>query len=152
VGRAWLFRKPANEVEPEYEACLATWLVNRPGLNVDWAWWLVAVIHLRDVPGAEPAFLAYPQAEYEFMIYAIDPEQCPNPEPDAEIGYPILTPYEVVEQFHEVTDTDASRLCELGVRTILSGGLDPVEDHQAYWNQLIVKNVAEFRDGKNRTN
>jgi len=74
------------------------------------------------------------------MIITIDTEQSSEPQPDQE-QYPVSS-YEVVELLQVVENVEADRLCELGVRTILSGGLDPKKDHSSYWHQLVVKNTV----------
>ncbi len=143
-GKAWLLKMP----EDSQKAGLASWLVNRPGAHPYWQWWLVGVTHLRDVPGMKPAHKKYPEAEYEFLIFSIDPTACPNPEPDDPNGYPHLTPIDVVEQFHGIKDSDAVRLCEGAVQGIVNGVISPDQDYRSMWSQMIAGTVAHFSQGK----
>jgi len=96
----------------------------------------------------EPANKSYPEAEYECLIVAIDPDRCPKPDPDSEEGYPYLIPMDIEEQFHGISDADASRIGELVVRTILSGGLSPDEEQAAYWHRQIQSWVYKIASGK----
>jgi hypothetical protein len=150
VGRAWLLEKLVKTT-PSHDACLASWLVNRPGVH-PWSWWLVSLIHLRELPNVKAPFKRYPEAEYEFLICTIDPQLCAKPDPDSSKGYPLLAPMDIVEQFHGVSDSDANRICEASVRTILSGGLDPDQAHQPFWHHKMRALVAAYGTGKRPMN
>lgn len=145
-GRAWTYRIPK-----ENNSGVAAWLVNRPGAHPFWQWWFVAMIHLRDTPGLPPAYKRYPEAEYEFMIYSIDPTDCPNPEPDDPDGYPALSPIDVVEQFHGVSDVDASRICEGAIRAIVNGVASPDQDYRSVWRAMLETTVQHFKEGRHPT-
>lgn len=148
-GRAWLYRVP--EAMAGRHTSLAAWLVNRPGAHPFWQWWFVAVVHLRDTPGVGKAYKRYPEAEYEFMIYSIDPTSCPNPEPDDPDGYPALSPLDVVEQFHGVRDPDVERICEGAVRAIVNGNISPDQDYRHAWSLLLAGTVQHFKEGRHPT-
>ena len=142
-GKAWLLKAQADK-----PASLASWLVNRPGAHPHWQWWLVSVVHLRDVPGLPPANKQYPEAEFEFLIYSIDPTSCPNPVPDDDGGYPHLIPFDVVEHFHGIQDGEAVRLCEGAIYSIVEGIISPDQDYRPVWSQLIAGTVRHFVEGK----
>jgi hypothetical protein len=129
------------------------WLVNAPGAHPLWQWWVVALIHLRPIEGVRPAHKRYPEAEHEFIIFSIDPESCPEPDPEkAAEGYPHLVPIDVVEQFHGVGDHDAKRICESAVRAIVGGVLSPDQDYRGAWKKCIEGTVAHYRAGKHAEN
>jgi hypothetical protein len=152
-GRAWnldLTRIP----EGQKHATVASWLVNVPGAHPFWAYWTITVVTLKDLPGVPPAKKRYPEAEYEFMILAIDPERCPEPDPDKIIieGYPHLSPIDVIEQFHGISEADAGRLVDGAVRAVLSGHVSPDQDFRPAWRNLIAGTVQHFIEGKHPLN
>jgi hypothetical protein len=151
-GRAWVLNTK-TEV-PEHQACLGSWLVRVPGAHPFWEHWLVSIIHLRDIPGVRPAHKRYPEAEFEFGIYSINPERCPEPDPDQAVtpGYPLLEPPDVIEQFHGISDRDAFRVAEAGISAILNGRISPDQDFRAMWKRLIMGTVDHFIAGAHREN
>ena len=152
AGQAWLI--PNESTDPSHQASLASWIVNVPGAHPFWAYWMVAVCHLRPLPGVKPALKKYEEAEFEFLIATIDPELCPNPTPEYALseGLRFLTPIDVAEQFHGVTDHDAIRVCEGAIRAILQGAMSPDQDYRSVWRDVIQKTVGHFRDGKHPVN
>jgi hypothetical protein len=134
-------------MEPESPACLAAWLVNRPGAHPWWQFYIVSIVHLRDVPGVAPAKKTFPEAAYEFQITTIDPERCPSPEPEAG-SYPLLHPSDVIHQFHGVKDEDAVRIAELAVAAIVDGLLSPDSDFRSAWKDSLSKTVQHFIEGR----
>src|SRR4029077_7173447 len=117
-GRAWLLKMQPSL--PAHEACLGMWLIHAPQSHLIWPWRLISVIHLRDIPGVTAATKRYAEATHELMVLSIDPEACPNPDPDApDNHYPTLRPIDVAEQFHGLSDLDAAHLLELSVQACL---------------------------------
>lgn len=149
-GRAWSLSHKSDV--PDHTACLGNWLVNVPGAHPFWEYWLIVVIHLRDIPGVKPAYKKYPEAEFEFSIHSIDPERCPSPDPDGGVGFPILSPVDVVEQFHGISDRDARRVAEAGVTAIVNGQVSPDQDFRSLWGMLITGTVEHFKQGAHREN
>jgi hypothetical protein len=145
-GRAWKLTPSPKNVDQT--ATLGWWLLNVPGAHPFWSWWQVMLVHLRDIPGqSKPAFKRYPNAEYEFFVVAINPEQCPNPEPDSD-EYPFLTPFDVVEQFDvKGSDRDAQCIVEAAVRMIVAGQISPDQDYRSAWHTLIANIAEHFRSG-----
>lgn len=146
-GRAWLLKiSPKTKAQ---EAGLATWLVHAPGSHHIWPWKLVGLIHLRPIEGTPPAKKKYPEAEYEFLVISISPEECPNPDPDnCNDGFPLLEGPEVIEQFHcNGSDHDAVRICEAAIRAIVAGDLSPDSDWRSTWKTAIARTAEHFRSG-----
>jgi hypothetical protein len=147
AGRAWNLSGTSAKT-PAQTASIAGWLVNVRGAHPMWEWWMVSVVHLRPIEGAPPAQKKYPTAEYEFMIFSINPEKCPEPDPaKADDGYPHLVPIDVVEQFHGVSDKQAARICEDAVRAIVRGLISPDQDYRSAWNRAIQVTAEHFRSG-----
>jgi hypothetical protein len=142
AGRAWQLA-----LNSEWPACLAGWLVDRPGAHPWWHNYIVAVVHLRDVPGVGAAKKQYPEAAYEFQIVTVNPEECPVPDPDAG-HWPFLIPPDVIHQFHGVKDEDAVRICELAVSAIADGLLSPDSDFRSAWKASLETTVRHFVDGR----
>lgn len=151
-GQAWELM-PEKPAVKDHEASISAWLINVPGAHPFWSWWSVGMIHLRDIPGVPPANKRYPEAEYEFMIYTIDPNRCPHPDPDkAAEGYPHLIPFDVSEQFHGVSDQDAARICEGAVRAIVAGYISPDQDYRMAWRRLLHGTIKHFQEGRHPLN
>lgn len=107
---------------------------------------MISVIHLRDIEGAKPANKQYPEAEYEFLIVSLNPDHQPDPD-NAAATFRHLTPIDVAEQFHGLTDEQAKELCELAVRTIVDGVASPDQDWRAWWKDCIRNTVEHIKTG-----
>lgn len=146
-AKAWFFSNKDPKV-PDHQACLGSWLLNMPGAHPFWSYWLVTCVHLRDIPGVKPAHKKYPEAEFEFSIHSIDPERCPEPDPDKALeGFPLLSPVDVVEHFHGLSDRDALRVAEAGINAMCHGRISPDQDFRAEWHRVITGTVEHFRQG-----
>lgn len=145
AGRAWLMEL-GEHARPEQGASLVGYAVTGEWHPL-WRWWLVSVIHLREVPGTPAPVKRYPEAEYEFIIVSVDPEV--DPDPDQPFPQPIkyLSPTDVVEQFHGVTDAQAVEIGTLAVRSIVEGMMSPDQDHRAAWHQVMTSTVDHYRQG-----
>lgn len=138
---AWATGRPSTSI--------ATWIVNGP-YHPFWAWWQVCVIHLRPVLGVPAAYKAYPEAEYEFSIYSLNPEAG---EPDiaaleagAGYGVKVLTPPDVQYHFHGVTDEQAAEICRHAVRAIVDGHSCD-SDYRSWWEGSLAHTVEHFVQG-----
>lgn len=153
VARAWRIRinealKRRHRDEWGYDdAGIAVWFVNGPYHPV-WSWWMVQVIHLRPIEGAPPAHRKYPEAEYEFGIYSLDPAM--EPDIDAlERGDPkpcfrFLTPPDAIVQFHGITDDQALGVGEAAIQAIVAGA-SPDSDFRSWWERYIAGTVEHYR-------
>jgi hypothetical protein len=145
---------PNESTTPDHKAGLSSWIVNVPGAHPFWSHWMVAVCHLRDLPGVRAANKKYPEAEFEFIIASINPESCPNPTVARALveGLPLMSPIDVVEQFHGVKDEDAARVCEGAIRAIIDGHMSPDQDYRSAWKTVIHATVKHFQEGRHRLN
>lgn len=135
----------------DQEACLGTWLVYAPWAHPFWHTWAMSVVHLRDIPGVPPAHKKYPEAEYELLIAALDPNKGPDPD-HPENGFAFLHPIDVVEQFHGISDRDATRLLESAVRAIVAGTISPDSDYRSVWRDSVKGTVEHYRSGVHMEN
>jgi hypothetical protein len=145
-GRAWQLKLVPRT--KDQEAALAVWLVHAPGSHRFWPWKLIGLIHLRPIEGVREATKKCAEAEYELMVISVDPEQCPEPDPDEQVGFPLLEGPEVIEQFHcNGNDHDAVRICEAAIDAIVTGTLVPDSDWRSTWKAAIAKTAEHFRSG-----
>lgn len=145
-GRGWKIATPAG-APPDHAASLEAWLVNCPGYHAMWAWWSIGVVHLRDLPGVPPANKKYPEAEYQFMIWALDPTKG-EPDPDhPENGYPFMIPADVIEQFHGVTDEQAAAIGMMAASIVVRGLASPDQDWREWWKRAIRSSVEHAQLG-----
>jgi hypothetical protein len=145
VGRAWVM-----EMGPEHrrdqDASIIGYVLNGPWHPL-WSWWMVSVVHLRDLPGMTPAKKHYPEAEYEFLIVSIDPQTRPDPDRPFPQNVKYLTPVDVCEQFHGVTDDQAAEICTAAIRAITRGSASPNQDYRSWWKDAIAKTVEHYKAG-----
>jgi len=146
AGNAWRLKTEGHPTT------LAQWIAHVPSAHPFWPWCLVTLIHLREVEGFPPAVKTKPGATHEIMIFAIDPERCPEPDPercpepdpdrDPELGFPYLTPANLVDQFLVKSDEDALKLVKGLVKGFCAGLRTPDSDG---WTQNceVIGNTAE---------
>lgn len=130
-----------SRLSPEGSGRLDVFILEVPGAHPVTSRWLVSVVHLRDIDGAEPATKVYPQAEYEIAVAALDPS-------DTEVdggGWKLAKPLEMALQFHGVNDRQAMSIARAYVAAVLVGNRSPVRDHSEHWQQCISKCVARFQ-------
>lgn len=145
AAEAWSI--PLKIRDPAHAAALAGWLVHSPHFHPFWSWWMLSVCHLRPIAGTPPARLHYPEAAFEFFIASLNPEAGEPDVDDSGKGYRLLEPFDVVEQFHGVTDADAASICFAAIRCICDGKISPDQDYRSLWRQLIAGTVTHYREG-----
>lgn len=133
-GKAWRSRV---ELLPAEKASLATWIVERPGAHPAWSNWLVGLCHLRPMDGVQPAVKRYPEAEFELLVMALDPG-FPLDVDDA-ATFHTMTPFDLVFQFHGLSDGEAVRFVErYHVRSIVDAGASPDSDFRSWWEGALA--------------
>ncbi len=152
VARAWKIDPTEIIKDREDDPGLVTWLINGP-YHPFWSWWMLAVVHLRDIPGILPPEKSYPEAEYELMILSLDPGTANiRKQPDIDLieagnldeGMPgFLTPPDVVFQFHKVTEEQAIKIAEYAVQAIVNGRSCD-SDFREWWKVSLSKTVEHI--------
>lgn len=94
-------------------------VITSSGEHAFWSNYLLSICHLKDVEGTEPAIKHYPEAEYELLVMALDPES----KPDDANTWKYLTPPNVVVQFHGCDEEGAKKVGEKIVEQIKDGAL-----------------------------
>jgi hypothetical protein len=141
VGRAWRWRPTVQSTpDPNLQVQVASWLVWGP-FHPFWNFWRVSCISLEEAEGVPAAQLAYPEAEYEFVIVSLDPEHIPDPDGP----YRPLMPLDCVRQFHGTTREQAAEITRLAVRAMIYGERSPDSDHCAEWEDAIDASAAHAR-------
>jgi len=145
AGRAWLVGRPDDD-HVDTTAAVATYLLSVPGAHPFWSWWVLSVVHLRDIPGqSKPPTRRYPEAEHELLIAALDPGTQPDPGDPTTFRY--MTPIDVCEQFHGLDDDGALTLARLSVLSICRGDASPDQDWRPWWRTAIPNTVQHIALG-----
>jgi len=130
---------------PTQPPALAVWLLDCPGAHVMWRYWRVSLVHLRPLDGLPPAIKQYPDAEYELVSAALDPDREVNPD---QLGSLVpLDPLDFVHHFHGMNDAQAVKLLELLVDAVIRGVLSPDSDWRTRWRRLIWGSVDHVTGG-----
>ena len=115
---------------------LSCWLIWCMDAHPCWHWWIVSLAHLRNVEGIPNAHRSYGKAEYELAVWALDPSAAP-PDPDGEpLSFTRMSPMDICEQFHGVSDEQASAVCEHMIHAVCRG-LSPDRDYRDAWGDLL---------------
>jgi hypothetical protein len=123
-------------------ASLALWLVHAPSYHPLWAHYVCSVVHLRPLAGdSQPAVLHYPVAQYEIVVYASQPP--PAPEDFMRWYEAVLTPVNIVFQFHGVSDEGAAAVLAQLVRAFCDGKVSPDTDYRTMQIGYLTHLVAE---------
>lgn len=150
VVKCWNLRKPEKLARPDYNAHIAGWIINGP-YHPFWRWWNLSIVHLRDIPGVEPAHVQFPGATHEVIIATINPERCSKPDIDAlergTVQLPFLSPMDLVHQVILVSDEQAAELAELMINAILSGDYSPDSDFRGRWKSILDRTAEHLRLG-----
>ena len=138
IARAWrVVLSP--DAPPATTATLAAWVISGP-FHPAWHYWVLSVIHLRDLAGVPPAKKHYPEADYEFVIASLD--DLGGHDPHNPTLWRMLSPLDVCEQFHGMTDTQAVEMLTAFIRAICDGVASPDSDYRRFWKAQIQAAMA----------
>jgi len=144
VWSAW--RVPIEPLTVDQRGTLDLWLLHCPGAHAAWSYWGLSLLHLRPLKGeSRPAFKQYPDAEYEVLSVALDPDYPPNPD-DAKT-FRALHPIDFALQFHGIGDVNAISMIEKFVELVVAGRLSPDTDYRSRWQELIWGSVEHLTTG-----
>ncbi|MEA2497111.1 MAG: hypothetical protein QOJ29_5022 [Thermoleophilaceae bacterium] len=153
-GRAWHSRYEISPGDPDPSAKATIdmgWLIFCPGAHILWSWWALVVVSVTDIEGFPPAHKQYPQAEYELICGALDPDaELPNPYSPIEVPkYRFMHPLDHVLQFHDVPggDVGARELAMLFASACCKGMLSPDQDFRAAWQESLRLSLEHLRYG-----
>lgn len=138
-GKAWIVKS-----NPGTPAVVAKWIIYRPGAHAFWSYWLVSAITLQDLPNIPPAKIVVPGATHEIIVMSMNPDFEPNP--DSLEDFHLLDPSDLIHQLAGLSDVDASRVVELYVKTVITGGASPDSDFRSWWKPILDKTAEHFRE------
>ena len=147
-GDMWKAKTPSVPSEPAHMATLGCWILTIPGAHPWWHDYLLSIVHLRDIPGVPPAIKHFPEATHEIMLYALDPDVDPPDPDDGDNFHPkFLTPANLVEQIHGVTDEQARSITEKLGRAFVDGIASPDTDYRSHTQKLLRNTIKHFTIG-----
>jgi hypothetical protein len=133
---------------PPSPASICLWLVVSKIFHPIWDSWIVQAIHLREIDGAQPPVLRYPEAEHEIMILSLshdhgvyDPDKMPFP-------VPYLTPIDMVKQVDGYSDGQVAQLVGRMIAEIVAGRMSPDSDYRSQWEKVIDHDIACYKSGR----
>jgi hypothetical protein len=126
------------------------WLIFAPQAHMLWSWHVLFGVSLEEKLGVDPPKKQYPEAEYEFMVWACDPsEPAPDPRkwPMGRVDGWLLSPPDVVVQFHGVDKDQAAEILELCAHACARGHLVPDSDYRSHWDSTIKTTAQHYARG-----
>jgi hypothetical protein len=166
--RVWRWAPVPHPARLDWAAGLGTWIVDAPlGLfSPIITGWFAGLCHLRDIPGVQPAYRKFPEAEYELLVHAIDPKydmgelvdlhdrRIIDPDTAGPTGF-LLRPADIQYQWTGTTDAQAAEIGAAFVRAILDGEqIDrPVQEpaaalaYDVRWHRMLAATVEHYTTG-----
>lgn len=142
VAKGW-------HITAKNKTALDAWLIHHPTSHPFWSYYLVSLIHLRDVPGVPPANKQFDAATHEILFLTLDPEN-PLPDPRKWTDPKFLTPPDLAAQFEVNNDTEAQAVFEAVLDTIIKRGYPLDSDHRSWWETSIRATAGHERTGEHR--
>ena len=112
---------------------LGQWYVHAPWMHLAWHSYICSLIYLRDVEGASPATLNFPEATHEFIVCALDSKY------KFREGEPAhyLTPPNIVKHFKRDSDALALESVDKQMTLVGEGSLSLDSDFSEYWERAL---------------
>lgn len=131
---------------PDHAATVGLWFLDCPGQSPVWSHYVLAIIHLRDIPGVRPATVDIPHATHEVMLVALDPALSPTPLDTSSWRH--LRPTNVVEQVQLPDDSAAAALLGDAAQAVVDGTLPaepPLSGAVEPWRTALIRAAAHWR-------
>lgn len=131
---------------PDVQGTVAVWYLHCPGQSPAWDRYILAVVHLRPIPGVRPAVVNVPHATHEVLVHALDPQRMPTALDPA--TWAPLRPLNVVEQLQLPDDDAAREVAALAARAVVDGVLPaepPLSGQVEPWRTALLKTAAHLR-------
>lgn len=150
AGRAWRVRFD----QARWPAAIASWVFFSPYQSAAWSGYYLGLIHLRDVPGVDPAALEFAGATHEISVHALD-DKGHDIDPDDDGGErrwtkARLTPVNYQRAITVRHDADALQVAEAIARAFVNGllPLEPLLSGQRWpVHNAIDDTAAHVRSG-----
>jgi len=138
-GMAWRVNLAAVEGQGvPINGTLAQWIIEARWAHPFWHSYVLTLVHLRPIEGFEPAIIHVPNAQYEFTLFALQPDQdraAMVREANA-IRFR-LEPCNFMAQFWEVNDEAAIQRIAETIDLVLAAKLNPDTDGRQCWIKLF---------------
>jgi hypothetical protein len=146
---------------PNASESISDWLIFAPHAHPMWQYHYMYTIRLREIPGREPLQLAFPEANHEIGVLALQPEYQPYSVEQLENmirterledkirtkrSFPILMPPDAVVQL-QCTDDEALKLSAGAAFGVCYGLLIPDSDGASAWAPILQKTLQHLRTG-----
>jgi hypothetical protein len=116
---------------------LAQWIIEAAWAHPFWHSYVLTMIHLRSVDGLPDPHIYVPGAQYEFWLFALQPEHDRAAMVRDASGMQYrLTPGNFAAQFWEANDEAAIKRIEETVDLVLAAKLNPDTDGRRGWISL----------------
>jgi hypothetical protein len=159
-GSVWRLNivSPEARQRPEQHALVGLWLLHAPHAHILWEYYVVHLIHLRDIEGVQSAHRNTPKMEYQVDVFTLNPE-APLPlmlelEQGAlsERKLSILHPADFEAQFEPVGgDHIAYDIVDELCGFVAKGKLSPDSDYRSQWAlHLAGRAMHEIGENKGR--
>lgn len=117
AGKCWTMN--LDTLPPLLKPTLGAWILELPKQSPAWSYYFLSVISLADFPDIKPAVKKYPEAQYEILFFALNPNYEPDPLNHASIV--ALRPFNYVNQFNGCSDADAAEVGSRLVQQLVEG-------------------------------
>lgn len=123
----------------EQKAQISLWFVVSPLSHPWWTNYLISIVHLRLLDEQDDPYLEFPEAGYELVVLALDPEKRPKPR-DVDT-WRFLQPLNVREQFTAADDEEAreigKELARYAVRGLLLLEPSGIQGAREMWHDAV---------------
>lgn len=125
--------------DPAWDTCVRLFYVKLDTYHPMLKWFVIAVSHLRDVPGAKPPMREAPDKSHEFLLGVIDPEDFlfEDFDPDNPKSFKFLPPLIVYYQQNRLSDSHAIQVADRLAQDMVDGVLVPDEYTRNAWVNAI---------------
>lgn len=135
-----------SEVTTDQAATIGCWFIHAPGQSPLWSRYILACIHLREMPGATQAIIDVPGSTHQVFLYALDPDK--NPQMRDLKSWSALRPINFSMQLELPSDDKARELLGLAAQAICDGTLwaePPLSGQREPWYTSLIRTAAHLR-------
>lgn len=140
-----VYQVEVDKTSKDQDALLMTHLIASNEFHPAWTQWLCMLIHQRPIDGIAPPVKAYEEAEYDLIVYAIDPDT-PITSTTIRFGeFKMLESVDSSVQFHGVTDDQAIGIQQRMMQLTANGQISPDVDYRRAWTQAVNNMIDDIR-------